>query len=243
MLKRQIDIGEYDVDLLRMLERRLLQTAHDFQLTPCKEGAIVEMSEPGGLDALCVALALFMLRDLIEFELAQMADKLPLSSIEKQEVLDTSMQCARKMERPGAVRRKLKTYLEEETCLHLSGYMRFRMPETMGTWRLCVQSAAEELMLEREYLELMGVLRAFVEVKPSRVRDLSLLLHPDGSCTLTDESNARIDYEYYDPDRLVSVLIDLAPERLTVYDLSEEEGNALTDILKNVFAERVRFVH
>lgn len=242
MLKRRIDIGEYEGDIPRLLERRLVQTAHAFTLTPCEEGIVAELAEPGGLDALCVALALLLCRDLCQFELAKITDRLPFSLVEKQAVLAESIRCARRVERPGAVRRALKAYLEEEEVLHLSGYMRFRMPDTMGAWRLCVQSATEELLLEKEYLELMGVLRAFVQVKPARVREISLLLHPDGSCTLTDESDARIDYEAGDPDRLVSVLVELAPERLTVYDLSDEHSSPLTEMLARVFAGRVRFV-
>jgi len=240
--KRRIDIGEYEGDIHRLLERRLTQTGHAFTLTPEGQDVLVEVAEPGGLDALCVALALLLCRDLCQFELAKLTDRLPLTLPEKQAVLAEAIHCARKVERPGAVRRALRIYLEEQEELHLSGYMRFRMTDTVNAWRLCVQSATEELMLEKEYLELMGVLRAFVQVKPTRVREVSLLLHPDGSCTLTDDSDARIDYDASDPDRLVSLLVDLAPERLTVYDLSSERGNELTEMLARVFAGRVRFV-
>lgn len=243
MLKRCIDIGEYEIDVLRLIERRLNQTSHDYTITHCACGAWIELVEPGGMDALCMALALLLLRDLSMFELAQLTDRLPLTLVEKQEVLSDSIRCARKVERPGTVRRKLKAYLEEEETLHLSGYMRFRMPETIHTWKLCVQGAMEELLLEKEYMELMGVLRAFVQVKPAQVREVSLLLHPDGSCTLTDDSDARIDYAQCDPDRLVSVLVELAPERLTVYDLGEERSATLINMLRSVFAGRIRFVH
>lgn len=243
MAKRLIEIGDYEGDIPRLLERRLTQTAHPFTLTASEKDIDVELADPGGLDALCVALALLFCRDLCQFELARLTDRLPLTLVEKQAVLAESVRYARKVERPGAVRRALKAYFDEEEVLNLSGYMRFRMPETINAWRLCVQSSMEELLLEKEYLELMGVLRAFVQVKPTRVREVSLLLHPDGSCTLTDESDARIDYEACDPDRLVSVLVELAPERLTVYNLSEANSTPLTEMLARVFAGRVRFVH
>ncbi len=243
VLTRRIEIGEYDIDVKRLLERRLHQTAHPFTLIPDGENVIAELNDPGGLDALSIALALLLCRDLCQCELAKLVNRLPLTLVEKQAVLSDAIRCARKVERPGAVRRALKTYLEEEESLHLSGYMRFRMPDTMNSWKLCVQSASEELLLEKEYLELMGVLRAFVQVKPTRIREVSLLLHPDGSCTLTDESDARIDCDAgSDPDRLISMLVDLAPERLTVYDLSSAQDSELTEMLARVFAGRVRFV-
>lgn len=242
MLKRRIDIGEYEGDVPKLLARRLSQSADTFTLTPCVGGVDVEMLSPNGLDELSMALSLLLCRDLCHFELAQLTDKLPLSLVEKQTVLTQSIRCARRVERLGNVRRNLKAYLEKEETLHLSGYMRFRMPDTMGAWRLCVQSATEEMLLEREYIELMSVLSAFVEAKPAKVQEISLLLNPDGSCTLTDESDARIDYEVCDPDRLVSVLVELAPERLVVYDFGEQQSRVLAQMLRSVFAERVRFV-
>ncbi|MDR1619657.1 MAG: putative sporulation protein YtxC [Clostridiales bacterium] len=243
MLKRRIDTGEYDIDALRLLERRLGQTAREYALTPSAGGVEVEIVGDDAMQELTGALSLLLLRDLSRFELAYMADKLPLSVAEKQEVLANSIHCAKKSERLGTVRRKLAAYLANEDALHLSGYMRFRMPEMMSAWKLCVQSAMEELLLEKEYVELMGVLRAFVDMKPARVREISLLLNPDGSCTLTDDSDARVDYAYCDPDKLVGVLMDLAPERLTVYDLSGKPDGELAETLKNVFQGRVRFLH
>ncbi len=243
MAKRLIEIGDYEGDIPRLLERRLTQTAHPYTLTVSDKDMDVELAEPGGLDALCIALALLFCRDLSQLELARLTDRLPLTLVEKQAVLAESIRYAKKVERPSSVRRGIKAYLEDEEVINLSGYMRFRMPDTMNAWRLCVQSSMEELLLEKEYLELMGVLRAFVQVKPTRVREVSLLLHPDGSCTLTDASDARIDYDACDPDRLVSVLVELAPERLTVYNLSEASSTPLTEMLARVFAGRVKFVH
>ncbi|MDL2218312.1 putative sporulation protein YtxC [Christensenellaceae bacterium OttesenSCG-928-M15] len=242
MLKRRIDIGEYEGNISKLLERRLRQVTSEYALTPLRGCVIVEMYLDDGLEALSDALSMLLIRDLCHFELAQLADKLPLSLIEKQAVLTQSIRCAKKAERLGAVRRSLKGYLEQEEEINLTGYMRFRMPETMQTWKLCIQSAMEDLLLEKEYFELMGVLRAFVDVKPARVQEVSLLLRPDGSCTLTDDSDARIDYEVCDPDRLVSVLVDLAPEKLTVYDLGDENSQALLEMLRRVFPERVKFV-
>ena len=242
MLKRRIDIGEYEGDIRKLLERRLSQTTVDFSVMPYETGMVVELRAADALDDLCKALALLLCRDLCHFELAQLTDKLPLSLVEKQAVLAHSVYCARRVERMGKVKRGLKTYLENTEALHLSGYMRFRMSDTMNLWRLCVQSAMEELQLEKEYFELMGVLHAFVEAKPTRVREVSLLLNPDGSCTLTDDSDARIDYRECDPDRLVSVLVDLAPERLTVYDFGKEANGLLIEMLRRVFADRVRVI-
>lgn len=242
MQKRKIEIGEYELDVLRLLERRLNQVARVFTLSPCDNGVIVEIPGQSGITALSTALAMLILHDISQMELAAITDKLSLSLVEKQEVLTDSIRCAHRIEKPNALSRRIKNYLEEQSTLHLSGFVRFRIPEVVSTWKLCVEGALEELLLEKEYMELMGVLRAFVQVKPARVREISLLLHPDGSCTLTDDSDTRIDYEHCDPDKLVSVLVELAPEKLTVYDLRSDCNGSLTNILLNVFADRIRIV-
>ena len=99
---------------------------------------------------------------------------------------------------------------------------------------------AEELLLHEEYWELMHVLSAFVQLRSPQVRDVYIVLNPDGSCTMTDDQDSRIDYARCTGDGVMSVLVGLAPERITVYDLSGGLAQDLADTLKRVFEDRVR---
>ena len=65
----------------------------------------------------------------------------------------------------------------------------YNMETVMGVMR-----AAEELLLHEEYWELMHVLSAFVQLRSPQVRDVYIVLNPDGSCTMTDDQDSRIDY-------------------------------------------------
>jgi len=85
------------------------------------------------------------------------------------------------------------------------------------------------------------VLRAFVTHQPHHAGELSLCLNPDGSYTLTDDSDSRVEYGPCAPERLLSMLVGLSPARLTVYDLSGGGREALTEALSRVFAGRVQF--
>ena len=51
--------------------------------------------------------------------------------------------------------------------------------------------AADELLLDAEYMELMRVLAAFVKLRSPQAGDVYLILNPDGSCTFTDDKDIR----------------------------------------------------
>jgi len=243
MLTRCINTHEYDADIKKLLTRRLEQTGYPFTLDSSGSDFMVSLKEddPDMLEVLCVALAMLLCRDLRHFELAKMLNELPLSLIEKQAILSKTIKTADISDQLSCVKRSLKEYLSVQHTINLEGFMRFRMQQTRHNWKLSLQRAAEELLLEKEYIELMGILRSFVQLQSPRIRELSVCLNSDGTCTLTDDSDYRIDYADATDDGLVSVLISLAPERLTVYDLSNGACAALTEALARVFAGRIRF--
>ena len=51
----------------------------------------------------------------------------------------------------------------------------------------------------------------------------------------------RIDYEQCSEEGIMSVLVGLSPDRITVYDLSGGRSAELYDNLIRVFDDRVRF--
>ena len=60
-----------------------------------------------------------------------------------------------------------------------------------------------------------------------------------GSCTLTDESDACIEYVDCSEEGILSLLVGMAPSRLTVYDLSGG-SSGLAETIARVFSGRVR---
>ncbi len=242
MLERSIDTSGYDLDVAGLFMRRLTQSGvyPDF----AQEDNLIRLTlqDDTELDGVATALALLLCRDLMHLELAAITDRQPLTLTQKQAVLTEAVRIARTGEQLGGVRRVIRDYLSEDgPTLHLNGFLRFRLPDTIAAWRRAAEQAAEELQLQQEYLELMGVLRAFVQIQPSQLGEISLCLNPDGSYTITDESDARVEYTACSPERIVSILVGLAPARLTVYDLSGGQREPLNEALSRVFAGRVRF--
>lgn len=240
MITYAIETQQYDIDLTSLLSRRLSQCGCVCGLACCGQETTVTLQEGEPVERLAEALAMLLCRDLQYFELARCVDALPLELSEKQSVLTTALQDARKSERPVQVREGLLSYLGESRSLNLEGYLHFRMQDCLSRWQDSVDRAAAEQILRREYSELLNVLGAFVQTQQPKSGELSICIHPDGSCTLTDDSDARIEYIDCSEEGVMSLLVGMAPTKLIVYDLSNGAGRSLTDAIRKVFGGRVK---
>ena len=59
----------------------------------------------------------------------------------------------------------VRAHFDENDHLNLEGFLRFRMRDTLSAFEMYAVSAAEELMLQTEYLELMRVLSVLVRLQ------------------------------------------------------------------------------
>lgn len=243
MAVRTVCTYEYEADIPRLVKRRLRKAGFPFLLQDeeNKRSASAKTETDEEADAWCTAVAELLLYDIAHFELARLVNDLPIPLEQKKMVLPEAIKSARSIGSTQTLKREIAAYYEETGSLVLEGYVRFRMKDIQKAWELSVIRTTEELLIKNEYLELMSVLSAFVQLQPPRIKDVSVILNPDGSCTLTDDMDSRVDYEKCTGDGVVSVLVGLAPERITVYDLSGGKSTMLAEILIRVFEDRVRF--
>jgi hypothetical protein len=180
-----------------------------------------------------------LLHDLVPFEAAAMADETPLVREDRQKVLVRAVDAARQQEDMSETVQRLSDYLQAEGKLCLEGFLRFRMPETLLFWRLCVEDAFSGVLLEKEYGEAADVLRLLLNARPPRCPSLRLCLHGDGLCSLTDGEELRMEYVDESGEGIISLLIGMAPARLFVYDLSGGARTELVHALTEIFSGRV----
>jgi len=223
------------------LERRLRQQQAVCRITRLPREELELEFDEEQLEKVCCALSLLLHKDLVHYELAKAVDRLPLSLVEKQAVLGDALPIAKGLQGLLATERLLRSYVGRGVRLNLYGFIRFRLQETRDGWLQAVERAVQERQLRKEYLSLMDILRGFAGIQPCRMGEVSLCLHEDGSCTLTDPSDARIDYAPCSAERMVSILLGIAPSRLIVYDLSGGRRKTLMDAISRVFAGRVQF--
>lgn len=240
MIHYAIETQKYDADIGKLLKRRLTQSGCLCAIAESPDRVTVTLHDESGVYPLAEALAMLLCRDLQYFELAHYTDALPLERTQKQAVLTGTLQWARENERPQRVLDGLVDYLKQERTLNLEGYLQFRMRDCLQEWQEGVERTAQEQVLRSEYVELMGAIHALAALGEPCAGELSLCINPDGSCTLMDDSDGRIEYVDCSDESILSLLIGMSPSFLTVYDLSGGIGKRLTETVRSVFAGRVR---
>ena len=234
-----IQTMEYDVDLEKLLAMRLSEGGAPYALSEALGGVGVRMEGRQGLEALSEALGTVLIHDLAPFEMGAMADETPLDREDRQQVLSRAVAAAQTREDLSDTVQRLSAYLQAEGKLCLEGFLRFRMPETLLFWRLCVEEAFSALLLEKEYGEAADLLRLLLNERPPRCPSLRLCLHGDGLCSLSDGGSLRMEYVDESGEGILSLLIGIAPARLIVYDLSGGARRELVHALTEIFSGRV----
>ena len=231
---------EYDLPLIKLLDRRMSEQDCTYTLEAIADGVVMKLRGRTAENAATEALSTVLGRDLRFFALAEFADTLPLSLSEKQTVLSDALEAAACREERKVLKQKLAAYLKTHRTLVLEGFLRFRMQEFLMLWELAVEQAAARILMNKEYGELIETLRRFVDGRMSRVEQLSVCIHADGTITLSDDNDVHIEYVDCAPDGILNLLVNMAPMKLTVYDLSGNEKNRLTEAIVKVFGNRVK---
>jgi hypothetical protein len=231
---------EFDLPLLKLLDRRMSELDCAYALEAIPDGVVLKIRGDAPERAAAEALLVVLGRDLRFFALAEFADALPLTLAEKQKVLTDALEAASRREELSVLREKIVDYLSAHRTLVLEGFLHFRMQEFLMLWELAVEQAAARVLMNKEYGELIETLRRFVDGRVSRVAALSVCIHADGTITLSDDNDVHIEYVDCAPDGILNLLVNMAPGKLTVYDLSGKEKNRLTEAILRVFGSRVK---
>lgn len=239
MVVYEILTYEYDIPLLKLLNRRMSELDCAYALEAIPDGAALSIRGDRPQEAAAEALLKVLGRDLRYFALAEFADALPLPLSEKQAVLTDALETASHREERAVLKEKLVSYLSGNRTICLEGFLHFRMQEFLMLWELAVEQAAARVLMQKEYGELIDTLRRFVAGRESRVETLSVCIREDGTITLSDDGSVYVEYVDCAPDGILNLLVNMAPGRLNVYDLSGDEKNRLTEAILKVFGDRV----
>ncbi|MBR0082126.1 MAG: hypothetical protein IJP98_05255 [Clostridia bacterium] len=238
----EITTLEYDVPLARLFSRRLQETTGEGNVEPLPDGARVRLVGDGATAALAEATSRVLLRDLQYLVIARMTDTVPLPLAEKRVVLRNALFAARSREERAPLCHALTAYFAAENALCLDGYLCFRMQDVLMLWQLCVEQAAQKVLVELEYGAMMQALRLYAAEQQSKMGELRLCIHPDGSCTLSDDDRLLIEYADSSPEGIVTLLVNMAPRRLVILDCSDGAQSRLCEALLEVFAEKAVLV-
>lgn len=144
----------------------------------------------------------------------------------------------------------MMNFLKDHDLLVLDGVANFLMPEIRLELEESIDRAVDELLLDREYDEFVGILRAFVERAEKRPPLINVYFQ-NQEFIIRDHQGARLSHEVLaqsaigiqpkdadQDDLVISTLITLAPERVRLHALYEKTSE-LYQMLRAVFRENL----
>lgn len=224
-----IGTNEYEADVEKLIRRRLSrQKPVTLPIAAEKrtDGSFVSVGVDNDEErlALASALAEILTEDVRYFEIADMAAKLPFSPGEKRRILTAALENARQCADISSAAARVFDYLTSSRTLILEGFLRFRMQDVMETWSVCVDAAAEQQLLADEFRELNALIGLFAAFKPTSEPALTVVLHPDGSCTVAEDGppgeGFRIDCAPECGEGVIDLIRGLEPRALRIVDMS-----------------------
>jgi len=162
--------------------------------------------------------------------------------------------CVYRLSRKARVLQKVLDYLESNSNIIVSGFVRFRMKDYISELEDAIDRAVEEYLMEREYNEFIKLLRYFVEIQEPKVDTVNVLKNTDGSFRLLDGEGRPVNNELLDDlsgevlenninydDLLISSLITIAPTRIVFHNQAVSEGSEILDTIKKVFHNKIAY--
>lgn len=158
------------------------------------------------------------------------------------------------MNRKNSVVEKIAKCLEENKEVNIQGLVTFRMKEFKEDLESIVEKVVEKYMVEKEYNEFIKLLKYFVEVQESKLKEVHIMIDEKGDYIVKDEYgndilNNLID-ELYETkytskvtseDLIISGLITTAPEKVIIHSVHNCINKELIETIRNVFEDRVSY--
>lgn len=157
-----------------------------------------------------------------------------------------------KKQRKQKIMEKILEYLDVHQELILEGFVNFRLKDYQDELKEIVNTAVDEFLLEKEYMEFIRLLKYFVEIQEPRIDQIKIVFKEQGKFSLLDMDNKPLQHECLDglmldvlenginyDDLLVSSLITLAPKQIELHFMEGFEKTDTVKMIKQVFGDRV----
>ncbi|HHX86939.1 MAG TPA: hypothetical protein GX693_02030 [Firmicutes bacterium] len=150
---------------------------------------------------------------------------------------------------------RLKEYLMSEgQHLNLEGFINFRLQDFQDELKKAVEVAVESYLMEKEYRELVRMLRYLLELEDPKIDLIHLLVDKWGQIWVADQQFIKIDPHkwedfsmedldgYFDfEDLLISMLVSIAPRQVLVHQNVLPRYPRLVETIKMIFDQRAVF--
>ena len=154
------------------------------------------------------------------------------------------------------VRNRILDYFRENDQIIFEGFVRFRLKDFIRELEYAVDRAVDDLLIEKEYNEYIKLLQYFVEIQEPKLEEVHVFQDENRKYTLLDSSLRVInndvleelakeisDKEISCDDLLISSLITIAPNKITIHECDKIKNTELLNTIKNVFSGKVIMSH
>lgn len=141
---------------------------------------------------------------------------------------------------------RIRQYLEEESdTLLIDGFIDFRLKEFSKFWRSKIDENINKCFVKTEYDEFIDLLRAYVNLRPSR-EEVVHILQKEGKYLLLDDAGKVVDIsDLFDDgdertveDEIFSALLSIAPAKI-VFHKTRRTNAIFLKLVQSVFESRV----
>ncbi len=157
---------------------------------------------------------------------------------------------AGRSQRSGRIAAELRAYIEENSSLHLQGYVTFRLHGYWQELREAAEYAVEEYVMDKQYQEFISLLKYYVASQPSRRGLVHVLHEPERGIRLLDERcepldmrseekalSELVDAELNMEDMVLSSLIAASPASIRIHTSDPEHQVVRT--IRSIFDSRI----
>nr|WP_269205510.1 MULTISPECIES: putative sporulation protein YtxC [Clostridium] len=149
---------------------------------------------------------------------------------------------------------KIKECIDENDTINIRGFITFRMKQLRKDFECIVSKVVEKYIAKKEYDEFIKLLKYFVDIQESKIKELNIIIQNDGSYLIQDENkkdmmedmfkeltgiNSTQDVE--DDDLIISGLITYCPENIVIYNKENSKNKEMINTIEEVFKGRVKF--
>lgn len=139
-------------------------------------------------------------------------------------------------------------YLKDNKSIVLDGFVTFRLPSYMSYLSFYVQESVNQFILDKEYLEFVSLLKAYVDSKVPANKVINLIYVGSEAILLSDNGDI-IDLDSFDSiylsditfsnnDYVLNTLVGMLPSKIILHLITPKDN--FIDTIKLIFGNKVK---
>lgn len=149
---------------------------------------------------------------------------------------------------------KIRDCINEKQEININGFITFRMRKLRNDIEKIIDKVVESYMIEKEYKEFVRLLKYFVDIQESKIKEVNIIIEEGNNYIVKDGEGQNLYDEFLKElsgtqsindtnieDVLISGLITSAPRKIVIHNRESGTNKEFLDTINNVFGDRVNY--